>query len=229
MGGPSDAGNHREIIELLPWYLNRTLLEPELKRVEAHLAACSACQRELGELEAVRSAVMSSSQQLEASSPDLFEKLMGCIRSYELERAQAVGVGTRLKNWLAAIAALWSPLPTYARAALVAQLAAITILAGLLATSVQRPDRYGTMAGPQGIEGEAVRINVAFLETASEKEIRDLMVSIKATIVSGPSPLGFYTIAVPIASGVEPQTTLDDALRRLRGRPEVVRFAEGLP
>ena len=39
-----------EIRELLPWYLNRTLSEEEIRKVEEHLKGCSRCQRELKEL-----------------------------------------------------------------------------------------------------------------------------------------------------------------------------------
>lgn len=48
---------HREILELLPWYLNKTLEPEEQGRVESHLQMCSLCQRELQELTGLQKAV----------------------------------------------------------------------------------------------------------------------------------------------------------------------------
>jgi hypothetical protein len=44
--------NHRTH-DLLPWYVNKTLTPDELREVEAHLAECDACTRELGVLEKI--------------------------------------------------------------------------------------------------------------------------------------------------------------------------------
>jgi len=46
----------------------------------------------------------------------------------------------------------------------------------------------------------------------------------KATIMDGPSAAGFYLIDVPLGTGSV--RTPDEALRALRGRAEVIRFAE---
>ena len=48
---------HREIIELLPWYLNKTLEPEEQARVENHLRECSPCHGELEELTGLRKVV----------------------------------------------------------------------------------------------------------------------------------------------------------------------------
>ena len=42
--GPS---GHQEVWELLPWHATRTLAAAEAERVEAHLARCALCRREL--------------------------------------------------------------------------------------------------------------------------------------------------------------------------------------
>ncbi|OGF57385.1 MAG: hypothetical protein A2Z21_05970 [Candidatus Fraserbacteria bacterium RBG_16_55_9] len=57
-------GGHREFLELLPWYLNKTLEPEERARVEDHLRKCSTCQRELGELTGLRQAVTIEEPQL---------------------------------------------------------------------------------------------------------------------------------------------------------------------
>ena len=64
---------------------------------------------------------------------------------------------------------------------------------------------------------------MAFSEEAPEKGIRAVLGELKATIVDGPSAAGFYVIDVPLDGGLK---TPPEAVRALRGRPDVVRFAE---
>jgi hypothetical protein len=63
---------------------------------------------------------------------------------------------------------------------------------------------------------------VAFVEQAPERAIRIVLEEVQATIVDGPSAAGFYLIDVPLDRGLK---TPPEALRALRGRPDVVRFA----
>jgi len=46
-----------ELKSLLPWYVNQTLSEDEVKKVEAHLKECPECQKELEELRWLSSGV----------------------------------------------------------------------------------------------------------------------------------------------------------------------------
>ena len=54
---------HREIVELLPWYLNQTLQSEERMRVEGHLQGCSLCQQELEELSGLQKVVSAEETQ----------------------------------------------------------------------------------------------------------------------------------------------------------------------
>lgn len=51
---------HRELQELLPWYVNGTLEPVEREAVERHLKACAACRYELEELRGLQAAVSSA-------------------------------------------------------------------------------------------------------------------------------------------------------------------------
>lgn len=53
----SEAHNksvHKETLELLPWYANGSLTDPERARVESHLADCGECREELAQCRDLR-------------------------------------------------------------------------------------------------------------------------------------------------------------------------------
>ncbi|MDJ0712470.1 MAG: zf-HC2 domain-containing protein [Woeseiaceae bacterium] len=61
MNQAEEARDHRAIELLLPWYVNETLEEHEIQLVEAHLRHCSDCQNALRELQALSTAVRTTS------------------------------------------------------------------------------------------------------------------------------------------------------------------------
>jgi hypothetical protein len=91
-----DDGQHREIRELLPWYLNQTLEPGERNRVEDHLRACSSCQREFEELQGLQKALT-----VEAAtfSEALFEGTLQRIRARGGHSAPAAR--ERMERWAA--------------------------------------------------------------------------------------------------------------------------------
>jgi hypothetical protein len=78
-----------------------------------------------------------------------------------------------------------------------------------LATTALRPPAHA-----------AARLRIVFAEETTERELRALLLPLGGTIVGGPSPLGVYTLELPVE-------TFDDARVALSLRPEV-RFAEPL-
>jgi hypothetical protein len=111
-----------------------------------------------------------------------------------------------------------------------------------------RAPLYHTLSAPAA--GAAVpgtpprqQIRVVFSETATEKQIRDVLLRVRGRLIDGPSPLGTYTLEVPAApsvpgaratvqgaGGAEPilngtSDSLGCVLAYLHGQA-VVRFAE---
>jgi hypothetical protein len=142
------------------------------------------------------------------------------------------------------------------RYALFAQLAALLLLAlaiplapRLQPAAGHRPEagaaahraEYRTLAAsPTGdgavpAAGSLVQIHIVFAESTTEKQIRELLLRARARLVDGPSPLGTYTLEIPVAPAAPPsppaRTTegppdsLGIVLTYLRSRPQV-RFAE---
>src|SRR5215470_11962969 len=77
---------HREIIELLPWYVNATLKEDERKLVEMHLAGCRECTLELESLTLMHQAVAESGDEVPAPSAALLDQALAQIEDYERTR-----------------------------------------------------------------------------------------------------------------------------------------------
>lgn len=245
MPASSRTRNHEEIAALLPWYVNGTLSGEEAAEVETHLAACANCQQERQALQFLASAVKASSEALPPPSADLMESVMARVR------AAADAGSPREKPFRS-----WLMIPVFSRPGwAVAQLATVILLAVALVVFVQRAghyesrmaqekqraeraeallieekernDRYETLFGPEPSPGkQGIRLKVAFQEYASEKAVRELLVNLNADLVSGPSAQGFYSIAVAVPADSDQRKAQDDALRRLRARPGVVRFAE---
>ena len=69
--------------------------------------------------------------------------------------------------------------------------------------------------------GHGPRLTVAFAPTATEAEIRALLQELDAQVVAGPSNEQLYTLQLTDSS----DAAADAALRRLRARTSLVRFA----
>lgn len=69
--------NHAEVVKLLPWYLNSTLVDREANQVQEHVDTCEVCQAELQQLTILQEAVRETSEQESfVSSDNLFNRLM---------------------------------------------------------------------------------------------------------------------------------------------------------
>ncbi|HED04405.1 MAG TPA: hypothetical protein ENI60_06530 [Candidatus Fraserbacteria bacterium] len=69
----ADEGeSHRQLQELLPWYLNGTLEPDEREKTRAHLEYCAVCRRELAELEGLQQALVVAPDE----APQLDESLL---------------------------------------------------------------------------------------------------------------------------------------------------------
>jgi hypothetical protein len=119
-------------------------------------------------------------------------------------------------------AALLAATPRPVRIALAGQLAALVLLSLAFAVGPARPlaDRssqarpgaapaalYHTLSAPTAnAEATAARpqIRVVFAETATEKQIREVLLRARGRLVDGPSPLGTYTLEIPAPAAPPP-------------------------
>jgi hypothetical protein len=228
--GPGERA-HRQVGELLPWYVNGTLGPREREKVEDHLAGCPACQAEERACRRMAGAALAAAEVSPSPHPAQLGRLLDRI---EVEESARGGRLTALRAQLGA-----APRPL--RVALLAQAAVIVLLAGLGAWKMRAPmppmpptaapgagspaayrtlsDPAAPAAGSPRAAGGA-RLRLMFSPGATEREIRALLLGVHGEIVAGPSPMGAYTVEVP-ARG-EPAGAV---LARLRSEASVV-FAE---
>lgn len=95
---------HREILELLPWYVNKTLHPEESQQVERHLRGCSECQRQLEELMGLQKAIAVETPQFSSEA-----LLRGTLRKIRASREQLVQERDRWwKPWRGTLRPRWA-------------------------------------------------------------------------------------------------------------------------
>ncbi|MBI4381332.1 MAG: zf-HC2 domain-containing protein [candidate division NC10 bacterium] len=221
-----------EAMALLPWYVNGTLGSDERRAVEDHLATCALCPDELVALLKVQSVLRREGAEAPEPSAALLQKVKGRIAEAPAVTDQSMPGARHQQDrstwaWLAHVVhpALR---PGWALAALVLLTVQTAVIVGLVARGPSGGiPEYRTLTGPPisgQPSGPRVRLRVAFVEQAPERSIRAALGELHATIVDGPSAAGFYVIDVPLdGSAVR---TPEEAVRTLRERHEVIRFAE---
>ena len=241
-----DSKSHGQAVDLLPWYVNKTLPAAQHKKVEAHVGSCSECQNEVAALRRLESAVISTNEELPAPSAVLMDRVMSRVDAYEHGRARAKGTSVWER-----LAGFGFTLPRLA----MAQLAAIVLLAGTVGITAERAARFQSMSVEERrradsnqaalvqereklrslaescaqLSTDLVKIKVAFNENASEKQIRELLAEVGGSISAGPSAQNFCTVAITVPPSSRRSEVADGALARLRGNRRVVVFAEVLP
>lgn len=181
--------------ELLPWLANGTLAGAELQEVEAHVATCERCRRELAWLESLRSSVAELES---AQAPGEFglNRLLRDIR----RRPQYA----ERRRWLAP--------------ALAASLAVVALQGVMLAHFWTRSDNIAPL-GREMLDADVLQIR--FEPRATEADIRDALQAIGASLIDGPGALGIYRVRLePGVSGKSMEVSR--AIAMLKARPGVV-------
>ncbi|HYD97510.1 MAG TPA: hypothetical protein VEC01_19470 [Noviherbaspirillum sp.] len=187
-GTLSKDSDYERFLDLLPWYVNRTLGEADRNWVDAYLVREPDARFDL-ELE--RSVANEVARQIDAQPADA-----GLRRLQELVRTDsktARAVPGRPGRW----ASLWQRMRDAASRITGGQAGwamACTLQAGVIALLLMQPateseDQYRALGAPA-----LPTIVVQVRESTPEKDLRALLLREGAEIVAGPSQLGEYRL-----------------------------------
>jgi anti-sigma factor RsiW len=178
---PFDPGVHKVVDALLPWYVNGKLEAAEVELVEQHVEHCSRCRGEIEWLRNLHAACVSGAREKGSAAP--FSKLRGYLEQRQPGHARTPS--STATGWM--------------RWALAGQFAAMLGLATIAWTTwtAHEPQVvYRTLAAPQSTARTGALV-VVFDPATTEPELRRVLRSVGANIVSGPTPQGAYVIDVP--------------------------------
>jgi len=219
------VAEHQDVWELLPWFVNGRLSEPDRHRVDAHLGVCDACRDEFAAQRRIYQAI-SADVGVERIPMAGLNRLRRRLDGAEAEDPAAVA---------APVAAQVEPRHGSSggqpwrqrRGMLAASLAAMATVVGVSAAFVWTrfenriaPAAYYTVtsAMPQPA-GAAVR--AVFAPTITLSDLQALLDEAHLKIVAGPTEAGVYSLAMTGSPSAE------WSLQRLRAH-EAVRFAESI-
>ncbi len=199
---PLPIDRHQEALELLPWYVTRAIEPADRVKVEAHLSDCPSCRAELATERQLSAAVgnlpldvglgfAEFRRRLEITSPPAAPR-----RPHRRRAAIGASDRSRWTGWVVA-----------------AQVATVLLFAGVAFPAMQKPAEYRTLgSAPSHPAGNMV---VMFGPSTSERTIRQLMTSVGASLVEGPTSTGVYILSVA-------SNRRAAALAELRARSDVM-------
>lgn len=211
------SAQHQECWELLPWLVNGRLAGADSARVSEHVRECARCSAELHAQQRLYEAMRQEEPVLlapQAALKKLWQRVDGVN---PVEPARPASASTAPESAARTAAASMRRM----RLALAAQALLIVGLLGLLGwQSVERwqTPRFVTLTSSTGAP-RAGSVRVVFVTAATVQDVTELLRSLQAEILAGPSSAGVFTLALP--SGAD----ADQIARQLRSHPRV-RFAE---
>lgn len=190
--GTSDS--HRDCWALLPWFANERLSAIDTRRVDEHLRDCELCRAELALQRRLREAIRAEDAVVLAPQRS-FQKLMQRIddegeqqdderheQSHPAVSRAPTSRFARVPRWFAVAAGFQA-----------------IVIAALIATlwsqsqELLTAPRFATLTSPSSVaQGPVIR--VVFESRVTVDEINELLRSIEAHIVAGPSEAGVYTL-----------------------------------
>lgn len=195
----------KDIQELLPFYVNGTLDSDEKALVEQAIKNTPSLKDEIAFLEQLRGEVKNI--EFGSSPGELgLKRLQKSLAEERLKNDPIVRAQRKIskeQNW------------GWRAAAIAACL--LLILQTLITTMPHKPGDLSAAGGPAITRTNGDIISVTFAPNAREENIRNLLLSINASIVDGPSALGVYKLSVSKDPAV--------ALEKLRAHSTLIESA----
>lgn len=195
----------KDLLYLLPWYLNGTLDEASHRKIENLLQVSPTAQAEVLWLRGIQDQIRNDKDMQQLPPPDAgLDRLMAMIAG---ERSGKV---VSLPTKSAAIPKWYRPALGIAAAMMIAQAAML----GIVLQNGPGADTIKLLAGPAPATTGAA-LQVTFKSTATEPQIRATLALVGGAIVDGPGVIGIYTVRVPADQA-------DSALGKLGQQKDVI-------
>jgi len=202
--------SHRRVWEQLPWILNGSASEAELRLVQEHLPQCADCREALAFERRLREVLLQQAQSAVSDPEAGWERL-----SARIDRSESNPLPRRLRS---------SATPTrWLAAAVIVEALALGAMVTSSARHTERaaPAVYRTLATPDAARA-AASIRVVLAPDMTLDQFRALLNRAHLQVVAGPGEAGVWSLAP--AENTDLIAT-DVALGALRQNPQV-RFAE---
>jgi len=190
-GTANQLHEHREVSELIPWYVNARIGDADRQRVDAHLRDCAECRGELQLQRQVHAAITADPgiEYMPTASLKRLQARLDGLDATPDAAARASGAdrpGQRSMRWGRSMAA-----------SIAVMALAIGILAAGLWTRYQvhaRPLDYFTVTTAAAHPPQEV-IRAVFAPATTLVELQSILDEAQLRIVSGPSEAGVYSLA----------------------------------
>jgi hypothetical protein len=202
---------------LLPWLVAGALDENEAQRVQAHVAECGICKEDVDREQRVLALMQDEPAVEHAPQPGL-QNLLARIDELERELPASTAQDAVVT---APARRRFTKVPWLAAASIV-QAIGLGILGVMLwnrGVELQAP-RFHTMTSSSPAAASHAQIRVVFSPNMKVSEMQELLKSIPATVVAGPTDAGVYTLAI-----AGERTEIGPVLNELRAHSSVL-FAE---
>lgn len=208
------GGQHREVQDLLPWYLAGTLEAAEQARVQAHLGVCAECQADLQLQRRLKAEIVQAPLDVEHGWSQMLKRIEADARPAPQARRAGAGRAPRSRpSWLGGAVALgpaWGAQAVWGGAALAASLA----IAGVVWAPALHPAEAYHVLGAK-TAAKPGNIVVIFRPDTPERAMREALKASHARLVDGPTAADAYVLSVPAAERAA-------VLAALRARADVV-------
>jgi hypothetical protein len=179
-----------EVLEAIPWYPDG-LGEAQRGLVEAHVAACEDCRRELWMIHGEPVHDLPEAPDAERVWASVLERVAAEGGATPLRAPAPTPLRTGSRSWVRAAS---RPFPLAASIALAVAFGALGTVAGSRLGG-EEPPVYRTVSVPE--DSAAVpTLDVVFRKSASAEEIERALREVGGSVVAGPSGLGVYRIAL---------------------------------
>lgn len=189
------SDEHRELRELLPWYVTGQLDAAEAARVEAHLDECAECEAEIRFEERLEAEVARLPLDVEQGWARMRQRLAEDRPGRRV--AHAITARAPMLGWGVAAAMMLS----------------IAVMMSPALRPTAAPDAYHALgAAPAAAAGNVV---VIFRPDTTERQMREALRASNARLVDGPTQADAYVLQIPAARR-------EAGLATLRARRDIV-------